>query len=85
MSYVIGIDVGTTNIKALVIDQSGQTVAFAKRNSPFQDFNGHDAYECHSFWENICQLLRETIANMQKQGASPKDLRGIAVASMGEM
>ena len=46
---------------------------------------GHNAYECHSFWENICQLLKETAARMLERGASPKELRGIAVASMGEM
>ena len=81
----MGIDVGTTNIKALVINEHGEVIAFAKRSSPFQNFEGHNAYECHSFWENICQLLKETAARMLERGASPKELRGIAVASMGEM
>ena len=81
----MGIDVGTTNIKALVINENGEAIAFAKRSSLFQNFEGRNAYECHSFWENICQLIKETTARMRERGASPKELCGIAVASMGEM
>ena len=44
MNYLIGLDIGTTNIKALVIDHTGKQVAFAKRTSPFAAFGIHQAY-----------------------------------------
>lgn len=85
MDYLIGLDIGTTNIKALVIDHTGKQVAFAKRTSPFAAFGIHQAYFAESFWQNISTLLAEAIANMRLQGADSSCIRGLAVSSMGEM
>lgn len=85
MNYLIGLDIGTTNIKALVIDHTGKQVAFAKRTSPFAAFGIHQAYFAESFWQNISTLLAEAIANMRLQGADSSCIRGLAVSSMGEM
>lgn len=85
MDYLIGLDIGTTNIKALVIDRTGQPMAYSKRPSPFAQFGCHQAYYADVFWANIRALLTEAVADMRRKGANPSGLRGIAVSSMGEM
>ena len=85
MDYLIGLDIGTTNIKVLAIDQTGRPTAFCKRSSPFVQFGVHQAYYAKEFWENVCTLLAEVVAEMRRQGANPAKIRGIAVSSMGEM
>jgi len=85
MDYLIGLDIGTTNIKSLVIDQTGRVAAFSKRPSPFSQFGSHQAYYAEEFWENVSLLLTESVVKMRRKGADSSKIRGIAVSSMGEM
>lgn len=81
----MGLDIGTTNIKALVIDQMGCQVALSKRPSPFAAFEKHQVYHADCFWKNVSALLAAAISEMRRNGADPAKIRGIAVSSMGEM
>ena len=85
MDYLIGLDVGTTNMKALVIDAHGRQAACCRRTSGFSEWQGHQVVFAEQYWRGLCDLLANTVAEMRRRGADPARVRGIAVASMGEM
>jgi xylulokinase len=83
VSYLIGVDVGTTNVKAALYDVArGNLVAIAKRPTitlhPRPEWSEFDA---DAVWSDIADCLRE-IAASARQGS--RSIAGIAVASMGE-
>jgi xylulokinase len=79
-NYLLGMDMGTTNIKAIIIGEDGTLVSEASRPStvmiPGQNMNEQDAIE---WWENAASILREITGI-----AGPdivKKIRGISVSS----
>ena len=83
--YLIGLDIGTTNIKALVIDTKGRQAACCRRPSPFTGWKGHQVYMENELRENVFSLLADSAAELRRNGGDPRRVRGIAAASMGEM
>lgn len=82
MAFLIGIDIGTTNVKAVLLDsESGQTVRVATLPTPVE----HPRPEWSQFdplalWRTISACLRDVAGAAD----SPRRIAGIAVASMGE-
>ena len=81
MAHLIGIDVGTTTIKAVLLDAGcGRLVDQASR----PNVTHHPRPEWSEFhpdevWESIASCLREMVRRNEAL-----DVRGLAVASMGE-
>jgi xylulokinase len=79
-NYLLGMDMGTTNIKAVIIGEDGTLAAEAGRRSsviiPGQNMNEQNADE---WWENAVSIFREitTIAGSD----IVKRIRGISVSS----
>jgi xylulokinase len=81
MDLLLGIDVGTTNCKAMVYDVQGNKVAGASRPTPtLFPRVGWAVYDPQQLWEVVSQALREVVA----QVGDPRQIRALAVASMGE-
>jgi xylulokinase len=60
MSHALGIDLGTTATKAVVIDSDGLVVAEAERPSELVSLHPGWAEEDTSrWWSNVCELCRE--------------------------
>ena len=65
MKYILGIDVGTSNVKAVLFDEGGQEVRVASRES--ETINGagnHVEQDMYVVWENvkvICHTLAEPV------------------------
>ena len=76
MDVVLGLDLGTTNIKALALGADGQPIAHA--SAPTPDRNGE--YDADALWRVCARLTRETVTNL----GSARRIAGVAVASMGE-
>lgn len=80
MEYIVGLDVGTTNIKAAAYDLSGNLFAFAARKTvthhPRPEWSEYDPEE---IWGSVASCLREISA---KTGAG--NIKAIGVASMAE-
>jgi xylulokinase len=78
---LVGLDVGTTNVKALITRTNGSTVALATApqeiDYPRPGWASHDP---ERLWEIARDVLREAVSRI----ADPGDIAGIAVASMGE-
>ena len=79
-NYLLGMDLGTTNVKAMIMDENGNVAASASRANtlivPAPDNAEQDA---NLWWKNTVEILQEVT---QKAGSEiVKRIRGISVSS----
>lgn len=79
-NYLLGMDLGTTNVKAMIMDENGNVAALASRANtlivPAPDNAEQDA---NLWWKNTVEILQEVT---QKAGSEiVKRIRGISVSS----
>ncbi len=78
---LIGLDVGTTNIKAIVVNVDGQVVAGASVRTPTHHPRpGWAYYRPDELWSRTLDALSQAVSQL----AHPDRIAGIAVASIGE-
>lgn len=78
---LLGIDVGTTNIKALVFTTSGALAASASIPTPTERPQpGWAEHDPHALWQAVVDVIRRALALID----DPRRMRGLAVASVGE-
>jgi xylulokinase len=78
---LLGIDVGTTNIKALVFDLHGACVSAASAATPVErPHPGWAEHDSHLLWQAVVDVIRHALAPLD----DPQRVRGLAVASVGE-
>jgi len=78
---LLGLDVGTTNIKCLAIDGSANIVAQAdERTILSHPQPGWTDFDPEQIWAAACRTVRAVISQLD----SPEAVRGIAVASVAE-
>jgi xylulokinase len=78
---VLGLDVGTTNIKCLALDEAGTIVAQGSEPTP-QSYPRPDwtDFEPEPIWETACRAIRAVVSEIE----NPAAIRGIAVSSLAE-
>jgi len=82
---LVGIDLGTTNIKALVFDPRGRIMAEASLPTPTHYPRPSWAYfNPEELWQTTLTALKQAIDQLNKSGLNPKQIAGIAAASFGE-
>ena len=78
---VLGLDVGTTNLKCLALDEAGTIVAEGSeptpRSHPRPDWTD---FEPEPIWEASSRAIRAVISQIE----NPTAIRGIAVSSLAE-
>jgi len=80
MTELLSIDIGTTNLKALIFDEMGSIVSSAKCPShTIYDNEGFAYYKAGEIWESVAGLIREL-----DEKHSLTHVSAIAVSSMGE-
>lgn len=78
---IAGLDVGTTNVKALIAEPNGHVLATASVPTPTNHPQpGWAHYEPEDIWSSACQALRQATSKVPE----PDRIAGIAVASIGE-
>lgn len=78
--YLLGIDVGTTNCKALIFDTAGVQRASASAPTPVrQPRAGWAEHDPQALWQAVVAVVRQALGQ-----ADPARVRGVAVASMAE-
>jgi xylulokinase len=78
---LLGLDVGTTNIKCLAVNETGKIVATATERTPLSHPQpGWTNFEPNQIWETACRTIRAVVSQVPSREA----LRGVAVASVGE-
>ena len=83
MDYLVGIDLGSTSLKAIVYDLDGNAVAKASR--PTERFNPYPEHPDWAIWkpEQIWRGTADALAEATGQIDDPADIKGVAVTGMG--
>jgi xylulokinase len=83
MDYLVGIDLGSTSLKAVVYDARGNVAASASRPTmrfnPDPDHPEWTVWQPEQIWGGTAEALREAVARID----DPKKVRGLAVTGMG--
>lgn len=78
MSYYLGIDIGTTGTKTLLIDAAGQVLAEANAGYPLhQPRPGWTEQNPEDWWQATVQTVRQVL---QKSQLNPADVRAIGLS-----
>ncbi|MHC4477085.1 MAG: FGGY-family carbohydrate kinase [Planctomycetota bacterium] len=83
MDYLLGIDVGSTNLKAIIYDLTGNSVSQGLR--PTQRFNPYPEHPDWAIWKpeqiwgDIAASIKEAVSRIE----SPGDIKALAVTGMG--
>jgi xylulokinase len=78
---VIGLDVGTTNLKCLALDAAGNVIAEESQPTPQSHPQvGWTDFEPGPIWDAACRAIRALISRLEH----PEAIKGIAVSSLAE-
>ncbi len=76
--YILGIDVGTTGTKALLIDPAGAVVASATEEYPLHTPRpGWAEQDPQDWWRGTVAAIRRVIST---SGARPEEIRGLGLS-----
>lgn len=83
MTYLLGLDIGTTTIKAAAYDpELGRVVRLAARPTPtLHPAPGLSEHDPEALWETVCTCLREVCRGGE---TPPLRVAGLAIASLAE-
>jgi xylulokinase len=78
---LLGLDVGTTNIKCLALDSAGGIVFQADERTPLSyPKPGWTEFDPEPIWQAVCRTIHSVVARVE----SPESIKGIAVAGVAE-
>lgn len=81
MTYLLGIDVGTTSIKSVVYRTDGSAIASCARPTPTHVPQPRWAYyRAEELWQTVVETIRETLLDVD----DPTRIASVAVASVAE-
>lgn len=83
MSYLLGVDVGSTNLKAVLYDLNGNEVASAseptQRVCPDSDHPDWAVWQPEQIWGGISGSIKQAVSKI----GDAKEIKGVAVTGMG--
>lgn len=78
---LLGIDIGTTNWKAAIFDESGHLLAIsATKTITHFDKNNWATYDPNEMWSSIATVIRQVSSKIDK----PENIAAVSVTSMAE-
>ena len=78
--YLIGIDIGTTSTKIILIDLDGHVVASVEHGSTLlSQYAGWAEEDANQWWENVCKGVPECI---QQAGIDPSQVEAVGTSGM---
>lgn len=81
MSLVIGIDLGTSSAKTIVLDESGHVLASASESYAMRTPHpGWVEQNADDWWEAICGTTRAVAVELRKQGRSVAEVRSVSLS-----
>ncbi|MGL5721401.1 MAG: FGGY-family carbohydrate kinase [Brevinema sp.] len=79
---LLGLDIGTTDIKAVLFDQEGKEIDLVRRKSPvLTPYEGFVEQDMNQLWDNICSLIQELL---KKSPTYASQISGIGFSAQGE-
>ncbi len=83
MDYLLGIDLGSTNLKAVVYDVNGRAVASGSRPTlrfnPSAEHPDWAIWKPEQIWDSVAESIREALSAVPQ----PANIRGVTVTGMG--
>lgn len=81
MTYILGLDIGTTSVKTCVYDENSRIVARANCPTPVTFPRPHWAeHDPEALWVGVVESIQKALQQLPQ----PHSLAAVAVASMGE-
>lgn len=78
MSYLIGIDVGTSGTKTVLFHETGKPEASATIEYPmYQPKNGWAEQDPHDWWNAVCGTVSQVI---ERSGVRAEDIKGVGIS-----
>lgn len=78
MSYLIGIDLGTSGVKTVLFDESGKPVASSTVEYPLYQPNlGWAEQDPEDWWKGTCESINNV---MLKSGVNKQDVKGVGLS-----
>ncbi|MFN8475797.1 MAG: FGGY family carbohydrate kinase [Anaerolineae bacterium] len=82
---LMGLDIGTTHCKAVVYTPEGKQIGMGRARTPtIVPAPGLAEYAPDELWRVIVGVIRDALSQTEAAGRDPRDIAGLAVASMGE-
>ena len=83
MDIIAGIDIGSTNLKAVLYDLSGNVLASdsvpTERFNPYPDHPEWTVWQPEQIWGGCAAAMKEAISQIN----NPRDIKAVAVTGMG--
>lgn len=83
MDTLLGIDLGSTNLKAIAYDLEGRALASASRPNervhPYPEHPDWAVWRPEAVWGGVAECLREVVGRLE----DPDGIRGVAITGMG--
>jgi len=78
MSFLLGIDIGTSGTKTVLFDEKGNTIASATEEYPLYQPNvGWAEQDPEDWWNATCVTIKAVIS---KSGVNPQDIKGVGLS-----
>lgn len=78
MSFLLGVDIGTSGTKTVLYDELGNTIASSVDEYPmYQPFIGWAEQEPEDWWGAACKTIKDVIS---KSGIDPSGIKGIGLS-----
>ncbi|MCR4909053.1 MAG: xylulokinase [Lachnospiraceae bacterium] len=76
MSLLLGIDLGTSSLKSLIIDEHGREIALCAMDYQFATpFNGYAEHDPKEWWDAAVKTVREALS---KSGSKAEDIAALS-------
>lgn len=76
MGYLLGIDLGTSSLKSILITADGQMQALSARAYQFASpYNGYAEHDPREWWTVCCETIREVLND---SGVSKEEVKGLS-------
>lgn len=83
MDYLMGIDLGSTSLKAVIYDLEGNLVASGsrptERYNPYPDHPEWTVWQPEQIWGGTAAAMKEAVSKLE----DPRHIKGVAVTGMG--
>ncbi|WP_425054014.1 FGGY-family carbohydrate kinase [Psychromarinibacter sp. S121] len=84
-AILVGIDIGTTNVKAVAIDTAGRVLGVHRRPMVIRSpAPGATEFDLDALSAALLDLLKDTVAGLEAAGHGPDRIAAISVAAIGE-
>lgn len=80
-SYFIGIDCGTTNVKAVIYNQDGEELFVSNKRNQVLTFDSCSEQDMLVLWNNVKDCIKNL---MKKSNLNSENIKGIGISAQGE-